>query len=148
MATTLKQLKYGTLTSLETTSLNSLAANASLLGSAASISGDATDADLLADFEFACTFAVAPTVDSMVFLFLVRSVDGTNYEDASASIRAAGESGVGGFQVQSITTAQRMVIRDVSLPPGLWKPMIVNTNQALTASGHTLKIRPHNLQNI
>jgi hypothetical protein len=148
MATTLKQLKYGTLTTLETTSLNSLVANATVIGSAASVSGDATDADLYADFELVVTFAVAPTVDTEVRLCLIRSVDGTNYEDASATVRAPGGASVGGFQVTAVATAQRLVVRDVQLPPGLWKPLLINTNQAWAASGNTLKVRVHNLQNV
>jgi hypothetical protein len=148
VATTLKQLKYGTLTTLETTSLNSLAASTQVIGSAASISGDATDADLYADFELVVTFAVAPTVDSEVRLYLIRSADGTNYEDGDSTLRPPAGASVGGFQVRAVTTAQRMIVRDVQLPPGLWKPLLVNTNQAWAASGNTLKLRPHNLQNV
>lgn len=143
---TLKQLKYETIVTLETTSLNSLAANTRLLGSAQG--SDSTDANLYADFELVATWGVAPTVDTEVLLFLIRSADGTNYEDGDASLRPPAGSAVGGFQVRAVTTGQRMIIRDVLLPPGLWKPLIVNTDQAMAASGNTLKMRPHNLQNV
>ena len=81
-------------------------------------------------------------------LYLVRAVDGTNYEDGDATNRPTSNAFAGSFQVLSNATAQRMVVRDVLMPPGLYKAIIHNnaTGQALAATGHTLKVRPHNRQ--
>jgi len=144
--TTLKQLKYETIASLETTGLNSLAANASFLGAA--VGADNADANLYGDFELVVTYGTGPTVDTEVRLYLIRSADGTNYEDGTSSVRPPSSAAVGGFQVRAVTSAQRMVIRDVLIPPGLWKPLLTNVNQAMAASGNTLKVRYHNLQNV
>lgn len=146
--TTLKQLKYETVVSLMTTDLNSLANNASVLSAAAG--GDTTDANLLGDFELVVTFDTNPTAGSTVELYLLRAADGTNYEDGSASVAPNPGSRVGSFPVRAVTTAQRIVLRDVPLPPGLYKALILNdaTGQAFAASGNTLKVRPHNLQNV
>lgn len=143
---TIKQLNYETITSLMTTELNSLTNNSRAIGSAAG--ADGTAANLLGDFELVVTYGTNPTVDTTIDLYLVRSADGTNYEDGDASIRPAAECFVGSFQVRAVTTAQRMVVRDVPMPPGLYKPVIHNngTGQTFAASGNTLKVRTHNRQ--
>lgn len=146
-AATIQQKLYETINSVMTTELNSLANNARAI-SAAEGSDATTAADLFGDFELVVTFGVAPTLDTTVDLYLVRSADGTNYEDGDASVRPAAEAFVGSFQLRAVTTAQRMIIRDVPMPPGLWKAVILNngTGQAFAASGNTLKVRTHNRQ--
>lgn len=142
---TLKQLKYETIVSVMTTELNNLANNTRAISSA--LGGDATDANLYGDFEIVATWGVAPTVDTFVDLYLVRSADGTNYEDGDSSLRPPAETYVGSFQVRAVTTAQRMIVRDVRLPPGLWKAVVWNNvGQTMAASDNTLKVRPHNEQ--
>ena len=142
----IKHLKYETIVSAMTTELNALANNARAISSA--LGSDTVDAHLFGDWELVVTFAVAPTVDTLIDLYLVRAVDGTNYEDGDASIRPAASAFVGSFQVRAIATVQRMPVRDVLFPAGLYKAIIHNnaTGQALSASGHTLKVRPHNRQ--
>lgn len=145
--TTFKQLNYETIVSVMTTELNSLANGSRAISSA--IGADATAANLLGDFELAVTFGTAPTLDNTVDLYLVRAADGTNYEDGNATIRPASNAFAGSFQLRNVTTAQRIVIRDVPLPPGLWKAVVLNSSgQAFPASGSTLKVRPHNYQNV
>lgn len=145
--TTLKQLPYESIATVMSTDLNSLADNARAISAAQG--GDASAANLLVDFELAVDFASAPTLDTTVDLYLVRSADGTNYEDGDASNRPAANAYVGGFQLLGTTAAQRLIVRDVPLPPGLWKAVIHNngTGQAFPATGSTLKMRQHNYQN-
>lgn len=146
MAFSILQEAYGAIVSVMTTELNSLANNAYCISGA--MGADATPAYLYGDFELVWTHGSAPTVDMLIDLFLVRSADGTNYEDGSASVIPGANTYVGSFQERAVTTAQRRVLRDVRLPPGLWKAIIFNnaTGQALAASGNTLKVRPHNLR--
>lgn len=144
--TILKQLKYETIATVMSTELNSLANNARAISAAQG--GDAADANLLADFELAVDFVSAPTLDTTIDLYLVRSADGASYEDGDASSRPSPDAYIRPFQVLGTTAAQRMILRDVPLPPGLWKAVIHNngTGQAFPASGSTLKMRPHNYQ--
>lgn len=140
---TISQKAYETIDSVMTTELNSLANNSRAISAAKG--GDATAAALFGDWELAVTFGTAPTLDAQISLFLVPSVDGTNYADGDASIRPAPNLYVGSFYVRNVTSAQRMAIRDVPMPPGLYKAVILNeSGQAFPASGSTLKVRPHN----
>ena len=142
----LKHLKYEAIVSVMTTELNSLANNARAISAA--MGGDAVDANLFGDWELAFTFAVAPTADTVIDLYLIRAADGTNYADGDATNRPPSNTFVGSYQVRAVATAQRITVPDVLFPPGLYKAIIYNngTGQALTASGHTLKVRPHNRQ--
>lgn len=124
------------LISILSTELNALANDAAV--TTAAIENNST-LDQYADFELVATFASAPTADKTVDLYIVRSVDGTNYEDASATRPPAGGF-VGSFVLDAVATVQRKVIPGVMLPPTTFKLLIVNkSGQAMTASGHTLR---------
>lgn len=123
------------LISILTTELNALANNAGV--TTATIENNAT-LDQYADFELLATFGVAPVADTTVDLYLVRTVDGTNFEDASAT-RPSPEF-VGSFVLDAVTTAQRKIVRGVMLPPTSFRLLIVNkAGQAMAATGNTLR---------
>ena len=131
---------------LMTTELNALANNAAALSSVLGGTGvvpNGTDLDLYADIEILVTFGVAPTANNTIDIYIVRSVDGgTNFEDASATGPVLPKNGyVGSGILRAVTTAQRMVIPAVLLPPGDFKVMVVNNNtgQALAATGNTVR---------
>lgn len=141
----IKQLKYETIHNLATTELNALASLARAVGPVKG--SDSTDANLLGDATINVTFAVAPVVDTLIDLYLVRATDGTNYEDGSSTVIPGVDSYVGSFQVRAVTTAQIIVIRDILIPPGLYKAIIWNnTAQAFPATGTTVTMREHNRQ--
>lgn len=144
---TLKKTAYNAIVTVVASGA-AVANNAQSAASAAQ-GGDATAADLYGDWELVGTFSVAPTADTTLDLYLIRSVDGTNYEDGSDTVRPAAEAFVGSFQVRNVTTSQRMVVRDKPMPPGLYKAILHNngTGQSLDA-GWTLKVRTHNLQSV
>ena len=146
MADVIKQLNYGSIVTVLSTELNSLTNNSRAISAAQG--ADGTAADLLGDFELVVTYGANPTAESTIDLYLVRSADGTNYEDGDGSIRPAPDAFVGSFPVRAVTTAQRIVLRDRPLPPGLWKALLHNnaTGQTFASSGNTLKLRPHNRQ--
>mgnify|MGYP006265221693 CR=1 FL=1 len=144
---TIKQLNYETINSVMTTELNSLANNARAISSAEG--ADGTAADLFGDWELSVTFGTAPTAGTGCDLYLVRSADGTNYEDGDASNAPSANAYVGTFgPLRAVTTAQRLIIPDVPMPPGLYKAVLLNngTGQSFPASGSTLKVRTHNRQ--
>jgi hypothetical protein len=92
----------------------------------------------------------APTVGTVIELYLLPSVDGgTTYPDGSSSILPQTSLYVGGFIVRAVTTAQIMSLRGVALPPGFFKYLVQNTtNQAFPASGSTLRRNPYQLQSV
>jgi hypothetical protein len=128
----------GAATSVLTTELNALANDAGV------VSGTITSTrDQHGDLELVATFASAPTADRAVDVYAVRTVDGTDFEDASAS-RPPASGYLGSFAVNNVGTAQRLICAGVSLPVRDFKLLLVNkSGQAFTASGHTLKFYPY-----
>jgi hypothetical protein len=118
-----------------TTELNSLASST---GKAISSAFDnSTNLDLFDDLQLTVTFASAPTAGTVVELYLLPSIDGgTDYADGSTSVLPQSSLYVGGFAVRAVTTAQKMIVRGVALPPGLFKYLVQNTtNQAFPRVG-------------
>lgn len=139
---------YRGLTTAMSTELNSLG---STTGKAISSALDnSSDLDLFDDLELSVTFASAPTAGTIVELYLLASIDGgTSYPDGSTSILPQASLFVAGFAVRAVTTAQKMIVRGVALPPGSFKYLVQNTtNQAFPASGSTLERNPYQLQSI
>jgi hypothetical protein len=127
------------------TALNSLANNAAALSAA--IDNDA-DLDVYADIELVVTYGTNPTDQSLVECYVVRTIDGTNFEDASTTGPILPRASfVGGFSLRAVTTAQRIVIPEVRLPPRDFKIFVVNkSGQAMAASGNTVKLKTYRLQ--
>ena len=91
-----------------------------------------------------------PTAGGTLDLYFIPSVDGTNYMDLVTSVPLAMR--VASFTPRTILTPQRLVGRSfteggiiIPIPPLKFKGLLINnTDQALTASGHTVKMRPYN----
>jgi len=147
MATQTTLSSYATIATALSTELNSLANAAS---TAASSAIDNTSAlDMWDDLEVNLgTFGSTPSAGAYLEIYLIPSVDGTNYADGSNSVAPAQELLVGSVSVRANTAAQRLVLRGVPIPPALFKYLIINrTGQALNASGNTLKRRSYHLTN-
>lgn len=131
------------LSTLLGTELNALANDAAATSAAVA---NQTNLELFADFELVATFATAPTADKTCDLYLIRSVDNTNYEDASAT-RPPANGYVGSFVLDNVGTQQRKILPNVQLPPESFKVLLVNkSGYAMTASGHTLRMNTYNQQ--
>jgi hypothetical protein len=129
--------------SIMTTDLNSLATGQSNLSAAYD---NGTNLYIWGDFELLVTFGVAPTAGWMVDMYLAPAVDGSNYADSSdgASPVTSGPNYIGGYPLRAVTSAQRIVIRGIPLPPCSFKIMLVNNSgQSMAASGNTLKMLPY-----
>jgi len=139
--------KAGTIASMATTELNSLANNAGALGAEYD---NATNLYLFGVFELNVTFGSNPTAGSTVDLYIIPAPDGTNYDDAvtGASGAAPATAYVGGFPLRAVTTAQKVplgvgISGPVPLPPVKFKAFILNkSGVAFPASGSTLKMVP------
>ncbi len=137
---TLKNSRGSAVTVLST-GLNSLANIAqAITASPINLSGEAgfrqCEAELLV------TFGTNPTANTSFCAWLLKEIDGTNYEDGGASVTPTRVPDLI-FTVRAVTTAQR-IIAECDLPPGNFHVLIRNdgTGQAIASSGNTLKIRP------
>ena len=147
MSTSLRY-ENGSVQTLLSTELNSLAASTgSAVGSAFDNSA-AGNNFFWADFELYVTYGTAPTAGQTVDLYLVEAIDGSNYADGSSTIQVATHY-VGSWPLRNVNTAQRIVVRGVPLPPGPFKAHVLNSaTQAMAASGNTVKMLPYREQGV
>lgn len=140
--------QYRGVSTVLSTELNALASSNGKAVSAAI--DNSTYLDLFDDLELAVDFVSAPTVGTVVEVYLLPSIDGgTTYPDGSTSVLPQSSLYVGGFAVRSTTAAQVMSLRGVALPAGRFKYLVQNTtNQAFPASGSTLRRNPYQLQSV
>lgn len=132
-------------TSALTTELNSLADGSNAIS--AEIANE-TDLDMFADFELNVTFGTAPAGEQAVELYLIPALDGTNYADGSGSVDPAKALLAGVFEVRAVTSAQRVGVWGVRLPPSDFKVLVINeAGQAFPASGSTVQYRRYNINN-
>lgn len=102
--------------------LASLAAAGGAAVTAAAIDND-NDRDVYADFALQWKHTSAPSATTpYVELYIIRTVDGINFEDfvasnTPASVVLPGGAYVGVFPVRPVATTQVAVIRGVILPP-------------------------------
>jgi hypothetical protein len=143
----------GSQTTLLSTELNGLTNNSYTVVSATYNNialGGAGDGSLFCDLEFAGTFVANPTANTAVSVWFLTSQDGgTNFENTpNASIALGRVPDI----ILPVTTGQpgTRVMRRILCPFGIFRAVLRNdgTGQNLTASGHTLKIRPVTTQGI
>lgn len=130
--------RSGNPVSLLTTELDSLATTGAAISSA--IDND-TDGDMLMDLFLTISYGSAPTDKSLIDLYVIRSYDGTNFEDGSTTGPILPANGyVGSFRLRNVTGAQILCIPGVPVPPKDFKVMAVaaTTGQTAAASGNTL----------
>jgi hypothetical protein len=142
MATTQHQAYAAAIASVLTTELNSIA-NAAV--SAASSAIDNTSAlDLYDDLTFTiATQGGARTAGATVSVLMVQALDGSNYDDVQVTCGQL----VAVFPLDAATTARQVSVRDVPIPPGLFKYFVLNsTGQAFASSGNILERRPHSIE--
>ena len=133
--------------------LNALAAST---GAALSVGVNIdTELDLFADFELFVTFVATPVADGLVKMYIVRSISevvpGTpDYEDGSTAAIVPRNGYVGAFIIRGVSTAQRMILPEVSIPFKKFKVLLINEcSTAFTAvNTHTLKARFGKYQSI
>lgn len=126
------------------TELNSLA-NASITAASTAIANN-TNLDMYVDIEVNLA-ALSPSALSFVGIYIMEAVDGTNYPAPSAAdLRLAGTQLLAIIPTGNTgSTAQRVVARNILIPPASFKIILDNqTGSALAASGNTVKILPYN----
>jgi len=118
----------------------SLNAGANALGSAI---GNDSNLDRWADFELQFTCSVAPTANTVVELYLLYALDGTNYEDGSAAPIDPTKTPVGVFTARAVTSAQRVTLSHVPLSPHKFK-CLLKSELDQNATGVTLTCYTYN----
>jgi hypothetical protein len=128
-----------------TTELNSLAdGNVCALGSEID---NSTNQHLYGDFQLDLASLTISSTSAYVDLYLVPTVDGTNYPDwssgAVANYHQAYRAGTFLVKAVSATTA-RANAQEVRIPPGKFKPAVRNgTGAAFASSGNTVAMRSY-----
>lgn len=132
-----------TIQTMLTTELNALAAGDGTALGTAYDNGDAANRYFFGDFQLSATWAASPAANGTVDLYVVGAPDGTNYNDGGTTVRPQNmQRGI--WDVRLVNTLQLMTIHGVVLPPYPFKIFVVNnTDQALTASGHTVKMKAY-----
>lgn len=146
----------GTTATLMGTELNSLASSSGLtagaIGSAFNnvAGGGGFDGYKWGVFELNLgTPGGTMTAGTAAYIWFLQQIDGTNFEDGSASIIPARKADLV-VPVRAIAVAGRAGAPTLAmLPPGTWKPLVSqNTGVAWAASGNTLKVEPVTSQGI
>jgi hypothetical protein len=151
LSTITKTLLQTNTVTLLSTELNSLANNSLAISSVGGSSGafnfaiGGTDLDGYQDVDielYIASMGGTPTAQTGFSIWFLGQVDGTNYEDGSASVEPA-RSPDCVIPIRAVSTAQRIIRRQVAAPHGTVKALIKNngTGQALASSGNTLKIK-------
>lgn len=104
---------------------------------------------LFADIEIVLGSAAFTGTDSAIEVYLIPSVDGTNYANWTGNGTSDEQENdthyVGVVSTSGSTAAQRLVLRNIALPNGLYKYALRNRgNVTLASSGNTVKWRPYN----
>lgn len=108
---------------------------------------------VMVDLEIVLGSAAFTGADSALEIYIVQSVDGSNYADWTGNVTTDQQQQNKYFVDSAITSgttaAQRLVIRDVPVPSGLYKyGFRSRLNVTAAASGNTIKWRPHSLQDV
>lgn len=138
------QLRGNSLTLLST-EMNSLGNNSNAVH-ASSVTNTNTGY-LDGELELQVSFPVAPTANTPVYVWFLREIDGTNFEDGSASVTPTRPPDAI-FTVRAVTTAQRITQPVYDIPPGNIRTLARNsgTGQSFASSGNILTLRPKTYQ--
>ena len=147
MATTFKWTALGTLTSYLGAELNALANAGNVIGAA--IDNTANLNTYMAVELFVNTQGVARSAGAYVSLYLLPSVDGTNYAYGGAALTPSAQRLVGVFALDAAVTARYTVLVDLPIPPTKFMLLVQNnTGQAFAATLSTLKYRVYDMQGV
>lgn len=143
MANKINWSDYPAATSYLTTALDALANAANKLGG--SIDNTA-NGDQYMDLElYVAAQGGARSAFAYVSVYILPSVDGTNYAYGDDSTTPAAVNLAGAFHLDAATTARYCVITHVRLPAGKFKILVQNnTGQAFAANSSTLKYALYN----
>ena len=125
--------------SVLSTELNALGNDAR--SAAGGLLDNLTNKDQYAWAKLTVDFVSAPSAGAYCQLFMVKALDGTNYEQGSDTVEPAQNISVGSFPLLASTAAQHVTIGPFLLPPYKVKFILLNkSGQAFPASGSLVEI--------
>lgn len=140
MATEFKYEAPGSPTTYLSTELNSLANADSVLGAKIDNEADGENEMLLAVELYIATQGSARSSGGYCALYLLASVDDTNFNYGDGTPLVDPGTLVATFALDAATTARYVVRHSIPVPPFDFKLMLYNnTGQAFASSGNTLK---------
>lgn len=144
--TTQKWLAPEAIQSALTTELNSLADGAYSAASAAIDNA----ADLYQFMSLELNLAsLTPTTSPYVAIYLLPSVDGTNYVDGGGSVAPPANTLIAVFDLSTSAGVKWRAATNILIPPLKFKLVLLNeANVALAASGNTLKYRRYGIESV
>ena len=106
-----------------------------------------------ADMDIALGSAAFTGVDSLIEVYIIASVDGTNYPNWTGNVTTGEQENdqywIGSVVTSGATSAQRMTLRNLPIPPGKYKYGFRNTSGVtLAGSGNTAQWRPHSIKSV
>lgn len=138
---------YGTHTELGADLLNNVTNGSRVISAAID---NTSNKDLFMDVEIKTKFGTNPTANSVWNMYLIPSLDGTNYGDGDASVAPPASAFVGAFEVRAVTTQQRILaVRDIPIPALNFKLIFENkTGQTSSNSAGENEVyyRTHTLE--
>jgi len=130
------------------TGLNSLASGSQAISD---VLDNTTALDPLVNLELDVAYTTtAPTAGQRVAdLYMVPSLDGTNYGEGSSSIRPEAKHLIGSFESRNGSTSavERLMLKEITLTPGKHKFVLVNqSGKTYHATLCVLKAYPYQYQ--
>ena len=133
-------------TTILSTELNTLGDGANKLSASFNNSADLF---VFEDVEILVKSVTTPAADAHVKLYILLSVDGTNFADGTDSVDPADSNEVYTVLVAATAADQYHTFRGVILPPGFYKYLVMNEiGVSMAATLNTLKRRPYSLKTI
>lgn len=129
------------------TELNSLADGANKLGAKIDNVADGENELFMVLELYLATQGSARSAGATVDVYVLPSVDDTNFCYGSDSVDPPASAYVGSFPLDAATTARYATLHNIPLPPLDFKILVINeTGQAFAASGNTLKYRLYSFE--
>lgn len=143
MANEINWLNYPAAILYLTTELNALADGANKLGGEID---NTANGDMYMDVElYVAAQGSARSSGAYVALYILPSVDGTNFCYGGDSLDPPATTWVANLPLDAATTARYVTATHILLPAGKFKILVMNeTGQALAATGSTLKYTLYN----
>jgi hypothetical protein len=147
MASTFKHTTPEAIQTALTTELNSLAngAYSNASGAIDNLTGLYTHMALELYLD-----SLTPVAGQTIAVYLVPSIDGTNYEDGGGAVAPPAISYLCSFDLRAAAAAQRRAQTDIPIPPFAFKLILGNlaitSGVALAAANNTLKYRRYYMQ--
>lgn len=94
--------------------------------------------------------SLTPVAGQTIAVYLVPTIDGTNYEDGGGATAPPNIAYLCSFDLRAATAAQYRAVVDIPIPPFAFKLILNNvtitSGVALASSGNTLKYRRYTMQ--